>query len=369
MASGYGSFGCYGNGSATRPAQAPPTATAPPPFGGGMPPTAGGPPRSGGGASGSSGGPSLGTRVMQGPPPDRQPSLEKSILRSGASLDGKSAARAPTSRHSMWELALLPWVFVVLILVTYWEAGTYGFHHTYWAVPVILLPSAAWFIRHHYMRGNNEEVILGLLCMVGIVISLAVALYGCFAALDEYRALSQGASYFNVLPAEAAASKLDASTIVFTNTTLVDVTRTYGFTDTRDKAERTYCVAPVSDGDLYQQRIQYWATGIDCCEAMSNFACFRNRIQEGAHGALVVRKDAKHMERFHRAVQGALGAYDLTVGDHYLLVDWIEDPIGYRDGLWRGTTTVFAVFAISYLVISAMIGVAVLPAILGSPPM
>eukprot|EP00446_Apocalathium_sp_SHHI-4_P032893 CAMPEP_0177248118 /NCGR_PEP_ID=MMETSP0367-20130122/51982_1 /TAXON_ID=447022 ORGANISM="Scrippsiella hangoei-like, Strain SHHI-4" /NCGR_SAMPLE_ID=MMETSP0367 /ASSEMBLY_ACC=CAM_ASM_000362 /LENGTH=360 /DNA_ID=CAMNT_0018700403 /DNA_START=40 /DNA_END=1119 /DNA_ORIENTATION=+ len=287
---------------------------------------------------------------VQGPPPDRLPS-EHSMLRSGG--NGKPAE----SRANIWELVLVPWFFLVLVLACFLQAGTYGYYLTLVAIPVILLTLNLYFFQYQYKRKKNAEVVLGLLCLVAIVISLSVGTYSVSKSLTEYHRLSQGASYFNVLPSEAGASKLDATTLSFTNATLVDISRTFGFTDTRTQKKSTFCVAPVSDGNLYRRRVQFWAAGLDCCEARSNFNCL-SPSSIGSHGALVLPADMQQLEGFKRAVLGAESAYDLTAGDNYLLVQWHEDPVGYRNGLFSGTMLLFGIFAGVYLIISTMVGCA-----------
>lgn len=292
---------------------------------------------------------------VQGPPPDRPPS-EHSLLRSGG-MGGY-----PKVSVNIWELIIVPWLFLAVVLACALQGGTHGYFVTLVAIPVVLLFLNGWFLRHHYTRSNNSEVILGILVLTAILISLSVSVYAVAKSLLEYHRLSQGASYFNVLPSESAMSKNDATTLSFTNSSLVDVTRTFGFTDARASTPVTYCVAPISDGFLYQNRVQYWAAGLDCCEARSNFACY-DKKSTGAHGALVLEDEMQALDGFRSAIDGAQGQYGLTTGDNYLLLKWVEDPVGYRDSLWKNTATLFLIFGGVYLVISSMIGCALMPVI------
>jgi len=288
-----------------------------------------------------------------------RPPSEHSILRGG----GSSGKLGTLQSHvSTTEFIFLPSAFVVLVLVSFLQAGTIGYMWTVQIVPVLLVCLGVWLTRFHYVRSNTPEVVLGILCLIAILISSVVGEYAMLTGLREYKRLSRGASYFNVLPDEAAGGKLDAATLVFASGTRVDTSRSFGFTDVRNEEAPVYCVAPVSDGDLYDKRIQYWAAGINCCETRSNFNCFQPD-SVGAEGATVFPKDAKLEEGFKRAVQGAMGSYGLTTGDEYLLLMWTKDPVAYRNRLWSGTVTLFGILAIVYLLISGMIGFAVAPVV------
>lgn len=286
---------------------------------------------------------------------ERPPSTEHSILRAG---NGN-----PRARVNVWELIFVPWLILVLILICYLQAGTHGYHAALLIIPTILLSLNTWFIVYHYNRANNPEVVLGILCLTASIISLTVGVFGVSGSLSEYRQISQGASYFNVLPSEPAAGKADATTLMFTNASRVDLTRAFGFTDILSTAGHTYCVAPILSGDLFQTRIEYWAAGVDCCEAHANFACHRAQ-SDRAHGALVWQA-SRYDEGFRKAVRGAEALYRLTTGPKFLLVKWTENPVGYRNALWNQTTMLFMVFGGVYLVISSMIGIALLPVIAG----
>lgn len=288
--------------------------------------------------------------------PLKRPESEHSLLRRGG------AFATAQSGVSIFELILLPWMIVVVVLLCFLEAGAHGYYLTVASIPAILLPLISLWLRHNYLRQRHAEVVLGLLCLIAATIGLSVGGFAVSGSLVEYHRLSQGASYVNVLPSEAGASKIDATTLSFTNQTLVDASRTFGFTDANDRKAKMYCVAPVSDGNLYHRRVQFWAAGINCCEARSNFNCFASG-SIGSHGALVLPKEMQANEGFRHAVRGAQGAYDLTAGDNYLLVQWHEDPVGYRNGLWKNTCTLFMIIVGVYLLISVMVGLAALPVI------
>jgi len=284
---------------------------------------------------------------------EQLPPSEHSLLRSG----GGTGAR---TKVNIWELILVPWLFLVIILVCYMQAGAYGYHLVLFVIPTVLIGLNIWFLRYHYARQDNPEVVLGILSLTAIVISLGVGCLGAWGSLFKYHQLSQGASYFNVLSTEPAAGKVDATTLVFTNSTKVDLTRSFGWTDTSVPGRRTYCVAPVSAGKPFETRIQYWAAGVDCCEARANFAC-GDATETTAHAALVWEESAPELEGFRKAVSGASSLYGLVADPSYMLLKWHKDPVGMRNGLFQQTLTLFLVFGGVYLVISSMIGFALMP--------
>lgn len=294
---------------------------------------------------------------------DRPPSGEKSLLRRGD--DGPKAHPI-----NLVELVFVPWVLLVLILCCFLSAGIHGETPILWVMPIVLVGCVSFWLRHHYRAGNSEEVTLGILCLAAIVIGTGVGMYANSNLLREYYRINQGASYFNVYPSETADSKLDATTIVFTNTTYVDIRKSYGFVDATDSSAPIYCVAPVTDGKDSSKRMQFWAAGINCCGTQAKFEC-GDADNKDAHGGIVFPGDLQVYQaggpgtNFRNAIQGALDAHGLTSGNNVLLLTWVQNPMDIRNGLWIGTIRLFGIFAIVYLAISGMSAYIVLPIIQG----
>mmetsp|Transcript_20802 Transcript_20802/g.44431 ORF Transcript_20802/g.44431 Transcript_20802/m.44431 type:complete len:408 (+) Transcript_20802:65-1288(+) len=276
----------------------------------------------------------------------------QSLLRSGKT----------TASHSVnvVELVLVPWLLMVVVLLSFLHGGAYGYYGSLVVIGAILLPLILLYIRYTYQQDRWTEVVLGILCLIASVIGLSVGSYAVLRSLSEYHRLSQGASYNNVLPDETGAGKLDATAITFTDWTFVDTSKSFGYVDIQQEAATKYCIAPISDGSSIQQRIQFWAVGVNCCQARSGFSCFANG-QPSAHAGLVLPQDSHQSAGFKVAVRGALAAYDLTAGDNYLLVEWHEDPVAYRKGLYDNTVMLFNILGGVYFLISAMVACAVYP--------
>lgn len=299
---------------------------------------------------------------------DRPPS-DKSLLRRGdmGPQDYKEAKKV-----NMCELVLVPFFLLVLILNCYLVAGANGQEFILWLMPIVLVGLCIVFIRYNYFLGNSDEVVLGCLALTAVLISTVVGVYGNVAMLTELHRINQGASYFNALPSEAVASKLDATSMVFTNTTRVDAGKFFGYLDASNPDVPTYCVAPVTTGEASFKRIQYWAAGINCCGQKAPFTCGEASNTQ-AHGGLLqspMLKDPHNLEFFKKAIIGAQDKYGLIVGDvtnsdSFLLLDWKADPVQYRDDLWAHSWMLFGIFAGVYLFISGMVAFVVMPILRG----
>jgi hypothetical protein len=255
--------------------------------------------------------------------PDAGVSSEHSILRSGGS---KRALGAPRSWLNVWELIFLPWILLVLVLVTFFCAGTHGDVGALRLIPVVLLGLCYAFTRWHYKAANNADCVLGILCMTAIVIGLVVSVYAEFASLQEYARLSRGASYANVLPTELATGKDDATTLEFTNQTRVDLSRAYGYIHVMPASAHTFCVAPIGTmADGVERRIQYFAAGLDCCGLQSNFACGEATNLQ-AHGGIALPDAMRDDTGYAAAIRGAEAMYGFRAADGYILVRWATNP-------------------------------------------
>jgi len=277
---------------------------------------------------------------------------EHSILRSG------NVGKDPML--NIWELIFLPWGLLVLLLVVFGLAGANGDVAVLFVIPVILLALVGAFCYIRYRQRRNNEVILGLLCLTAVLAGICVGSYAVIKNLNEFYRLGRGASYYNVLTTETAASKIDATTLDFTSDTKVDTSRTYGYVDAHTGTAKMYCVAPVSSGNPLETRVQFFAAGLNCCGSRTDFRCgAATNIK--AHGAVVLPKDQQHLAGYKSAVLGASRTYDLLAADSYILVEWKYQPVRYRDNLAQHTWVLFGIFAGVYLLLSTMVGCVLLP--------
>jgi len=183
-----------------------------------------------------------------------------------------------------------------------------------------------------------------------------VGIYGEAKYLKEYHRLGRGASYFNVIPSEPAAGKYDATIIKFADDTVINPDQVYGFVD--KFTSLVFCVVPIlrPTNVTGPNVVHYWATGINCCEPRQNFHCGQV-TEDKATGAVRLTQADRNDERFMNAVIAAEKEYGLTHNDKYLLLDVVEDPIGYRRSLHSRTGILFLIFGAAYFVVSVLIGV------------
>lgn len=282
------------------------------------------------------------------PEPELPPT--RSMLRSGGFL--------ANSKVTLIELILLPWIAQAVILATFLQAGANGLILTLVLVPSVLLVLSVLFLRYHLYRGNYGEVAIAGLVVVAIVIATAVGLHAELKWLNEYHRLSQGASYFNVLPSEPAASKNDATTLDFIDTAFVQADQTYGYADISGPKITMYCVAPVASASdpLNTNRVQYWAVGTGCCTSRSMFRCGA-ATDSSAHGGVVLSKATSSLPGYQAALSGAMSLYDLLPSDSHILLTWTNDPTSYRQKLFNSSAFLFLIFGCTYLIISTVFGI------------
>lgn len=276
---------------------------------------------------------------------------ERSILRSGP-------LAKPNGKVNLAEMIFVPWGCLGLIFTCFlFDEGS-----SLALIPTTLLVLAGLFTYTRYTAGRHAEVVLGMLCVLAIFLGVAVGLYAQASFLNEYWRLDRGASYYNVLPSELATSKNDATMMNFVEGTRVDTGKTFGYLDGGSDSGTTYCVAPISSGISEETRIQYWAAGTDCCYSREDFHC-GDSAKEGALGAVVRPRSTAQRSGYVSAIDGAMKAYGLQAGNEYLLVKWVQDPVAYRDALWKRAMMLFWGICGVYLLLSAMIGCTVFPQI------
>merc|ERR1712232_39755 len=86
--------------------------------------------------------------------------------------------------------------------------------------------------------------------------------------MSEYWDVSGGATYRSVDPGALSATKVDASVIDFTDSTIVDPDRAAGYMFEGS----LYCAAPVVSITT-KQTGSFWAVGQDCCDRKGGFSC------------------------------------------------------------------------------------------------
>lgn len=170
-----------------------------------------------------------------------------------------------------------------------------------------------------------------------VFIAMAVGVRGYYVHTQAIDWLLHGEDYTNVDPAVASAGYLDASSLEFADGTYVDDNKTMRWS-VLEGGVSSYCVAPiVKDQD---DRVSFWAAGIDCCGKFQDFMC--DRVTEPTvKGGIVLRAmDSQHggklydflghltldpierREHFLEAIDLASKVHGLTLGGSPMLVLW-----------------------------------------------
>lgn len=139
-------------------------------------------------------------------------------------------------------------------------------------------------------------------------------------------------SYFGVNPATAKGQeKMDAGRIVFKEGTELDLRKSIGF-----KNENLYCVTPITHGMDQLASYDFWAVGINCCQAVGDFKCGEVGNPH-AHAALRSMRD-EDRPLYRLAVQMAEAEYNIKA-THPLFFHWMQAPSAainrYRDDGFR----------------------------------
>lgn len=300
--------------------------------------------------------------------------------RNGNSANGSSKPSSSKSASNqpmgMAVLIGIPWLMFSMISVLF----AFAFHH--WPLLVLIIifvwtVLALVFIalnaKGQPRMGGSWYLFLGVLCLLAILNSTVCGAYNYWLHMFQYWSYDENAVYTNVLPTEPAAGHADAGKIVFSSTARVDTSRAIGY-----KVGSVYCVAPILD-DTQLDKVEYWAAGIDCCDARGDFDCddtWNPQARSGvvilntAHGDTSVSQTGKGKRKagFHffkspwdyyiKAVREAEGNFAVTSAEHPLFVRWVADPQQIQDDYWRsGVGTLVATVCI-YLLVSLVAGVA-----------
>lgn len=253
---------------------------------------------------------------------------------------------------NIWTLVFLPPIGCTIILL-FSLIGPFCGGVAQWLPFVLLFLGCAFFTFLMYKRRYTMEVTLGGLCLVGLIAGISVSGRASTRWLNEYYRITQGASYSQIWPSAPALSMADGTTFMFTNETKVDSSRTYGWLDSYSLEGTVYCVAPVSADPAQDLSIQFWVAGTNCCQARSSFAC-GGSTNPNARGA--VRVPGTYPQEFHKAVEGAETAYDLTPNNDFILLSWHEDPIKWTGNLWHSVQTLYLAFTGGYVFLSWVVG-------------
>jgi len=234
------------------------------------------------------------------------------------------AARQPDKKDVVVAIAL-PWliffVIVALFLFTYHDMAI-----IVWVLIVLCIALSLLFLILGMSVGLKSFIAIGLLCLGSTFVATTVGMWISDEYLERYYKFDDS-NLQSVDPTVAPDSKAqDVSVFNFINDTFIDDARTVGFVAGGD----IYCVAPVSFPEKPDVAVQYWATGVNCCEQRSNFDCGAARDPEASSG--VVADD--YAEMYHKAILMAQAIHGLGSTNTSRFVNIINSADAMQGGLW-----------------------------------
>eukprot|EP00746_Dinoflagellata_sp_MGD_P011027 gnl/MRDRNA2_/MRDRNA2_122996_c0_seq1.p1 gnl/MRDRNA2_/MRDRNA2_122996_c0~~gnl/MRDRNA2_/MRDRNA2_122996_c0_seq1.p1 ORF type:complete len:405 (+),score=57.52 gnl/MRDRNA2_/MRDRNA2_122996_c0_seq1:48-1217(+) len=121
-----------------------------------------------------------------------------------------------------------------------------------------------------------------LLAVISVVLATFIGTWNYQEHWGLFLLAASGRTYKDVSATSPAVAHLDAGQVWFDEDAVLDDSSAIGYKEFR----YTYCVAPVI-GASNQDKVQYWAVGLDCCDERGGFRC-DDATDIGVKGGLVV---------------------------------------------------------------------------------
>jgi len=227
-----------------------------------------------------------------------------------------------------------PWLAFVLI---FWALAFYLRHEQpffAWLVVacgVLAVAASAFSAWRLQQRGRPVGwygyFAVSMFISVALSTSLANMTYRAFME-PVYDSLFDLKDYKDVSPnREKGAQLMDAGYVSFSKGSAIDFRKAMSFRD-----RKTYCVAPISDGQDKMANYDFWAVGVDCCSGVStDFRCGEYNNPYARSGLRLLRDEERPFYRL--AVEQAEAAYGIRSA-HPQFFTWVEDPEEII-GKWR----------------------------------
>mmetsp|Transcript_11840 Transcript_11840/g.26912 ORF Transcript_11840/g.26912 Transcript_11840/m.26912 type:complete len:296 (+) Transcript_11840:138-1025(+) len=245
---------------------------------------------------------------------------------------------------------ILPWMVFVLLM------SMFSFGFTDYAIiakslmgtclGVTLLLVFVGCVR----QGRRVQLFLGIACSIAILFGALTGKFAYTHYLEDYISTESGAHYHNVSPAESAAAHADASLLQFQEGSIVNVAMGSSY----EHEGITYCVAPVQPGFMELTQPQYWAVGLDCCEAHGSFNCGDVSAPNARQG-MVETDDVLNYLVAARMASQAHGLDALDDAQPPMFLRWISDYEEHSSNAYLGALSFVVVAAGIYLLLSLLV--------------
>eukprot|EP00747_Dinoflagellata_sp_TGD_P164393 gnl/TRDRNA2_/TRDRNA2_184279_c0_seq1.p1 gnl/TRDRNA2_/TRDRNA2_184279_c0~~gnl/TRDRNA2_/TRDRNA2_184279_c0_seq1.p1 ORF type:complete len:303 (+),score=64.31 gnl/TRDRNA2_/TRDRNA2_184279_c0_seq1:150-1058(+) len=194
---------------------------------------------------------------------------------------------------------------------------------------------------------------LGFLCLAACIVGVTIGLFLDCQYLDRFYQLDRGVEYKGVDATMSASYTGDAAIVTYKNDTFVDDWRTIGYIDEGN----VYCVAPVVKPGKYYATVEYWASGINCCEKRRNFDC--GEARNGGDMLAIVQKDEDDLKAFRKAIKEAESVYGVKAGNGTQIVFFVNDVQEVLNNIWNEAAMVAFAACVVHLCVSAFAGLMV----------
>jgi hypothetical protein len=200
---------------------------------------------------------------------------------------------------------------------------------------------------YYVKRRVTKETIGFTICAFAIFAGAVVGTSIHLTKLVDYWPYYNKRHYTNVAPDEKAATRADASVLVFMEGARPDGSRTTAYR----RGGVNYCVAPIAleagyaDDQAASPDVQYWAVGKDCCTGTKGFTC-DDSLNPNARSGLVMSAKSDHdlllegvmsNDEYHyyeKAVLMTNAKFDLTSPKERMYVRFVYDIEKARSDYW-----------------------------------
>lgn len=264
---------------------------------------------------------------------------------------GGKKGKSITTSLDFWIILLVPAIVFNIISVLY----NFAFYaHWHWVITITIVGLLFCVVLIMLRSSNTRYLPLGVSCGASIVLGAFLGLYcydtfGIFAQFYKH-----SRTYTNVVPSEPAASVADAGRLTFTEESHVKGPKSVGYAAPNGNR---YCVAPIGDS-TDQQRIEFWAVGVNCCGWEADFSCDASQ-DETAHGGIVVFDNMglfnpSNRDYYVMARKKAEAEFDLTSVEKPMYVRWVNDLDKLANSYSTSANSFLGVTVVADLIVSAV---------------
>lgn len=276
--------------------------------------------------------------------------------------DGKDRARATLITALMCLFGMVPYVVMILMWFLLYHSS---FVQTVVAFATLIAVGALFaFGSTKRALGKDRPWMwwFGLIWNQAAVVGLVVGFFLYYRDLAYYLKYEEMRTYTNVAAAQESTSFGDGSMFLFTEDSRLDSMRSVGYKSrwTGD----SYCVAPLVDLVMQQEdEVQYWAVGINCCNARALFQCddaedFQTRSALRVLGPEDVARPfmqwavrGDEYPRYASALALEEAVYNIKASKKPVLVRWTKNPIALKDSFYNSAKDACISVSIGYFVL------------------